>query len=119
MKSSKLERCFDRFNKKYFGNKLPKAYVYLDKRIWKRDCVLGDYTEFDTFNPKNKKTGQWYRIRIANEVKKVSPRMARFVLLHEMVHHKLNRKKEYTHHGPLFQKEMLRLARAGAFNSLW
>jgi hypothetical protein len=45
-------------------------------------------------------------------------RNARMTLLHECVHVKLRNKKGDLH-GPAFQREMLRLARAGAFKDLW
>jgi predicted SprT family Zn-dependent metalloprotease len=49
-----------------------------------------------------------------------SMRVADFTLLHEMVHLKLRYKDTgCSAHGHLFQREMKRLARIGAFNGLW
>jgi Zn-dependent peptidase ImmA (M78 family) len=44
------------------------------------------------------------------------PTLWRWTLLHEMVHLFL---PDHADHGEKFQKEMLRLARAGAFRNLW
>ena len=42
----------------------------------------------------------------------------RQTLLHEMAHAAVNRRQGYGH-GVRFQKEMLRLAKAGAFKGIW
>lgn len=43
-------------------------------------------------------------------------RVAKMTLFHEMVHIKL---RFSINHGPEFQREMLRLVKAGAFRDLW
>jgi hypothetical protein len=73
------------------------------------DGKIGDY-------------GECYEIEPGEFVLKVSAkyaidsRQARIALLHEMVHLKL---WPYKNHGPTFHKEMLRLAKLGAFHALW
>jgi hypothetical protein len=69
----------------------------------------GDYGDIDEID-----TGEFV-IRI-NPKYALDQRQAKFALLHELVHLKL---WPYKNHGPAFHKEMLRLAKLGAFNSLW
>lgn len=89
------------YNRKYFKGRLPKARVKF-KRIEPRDlgeCLLEDKT-----------------IHIAKELKRW-PCIAKSTLLHEMVHLSLSHSNQ--EHGRKFQKEMLRLAKKGAFKGLW
>jgi predicted SprT family Zn-dependent metalloprotease len=51
-----------------------------------------------------------------NPVMRFESKVYKFTLLHEMVHVKLY---PYRFHGKKFDQEMLRLACAGAFNSIW
>ena len=58
---------------------------------------------------------EWGEIRINKDLKKWS-KIAEHTLIHEMVHLSLPPK---VFHGPRFEKEMLRLAKAGAFKGVW
>jgi hypothetical protein len=59
--------------------------------------------------------GEWTFIEISKRIK-IWPHLTRSVLLHEMVHVSLPLK---ILHGARFEKEMFRLAKAGAFKGLW
>jgi hypothetical protein len=95
-----LRWWYRRYNKKYFAGKLPAAKVKFAK------LAAGEL-------------GTMYHgldeVYITKEFRKW-PREAKFTLLHEMVHLAL---PVNAWHGPSFEKEMLRLAKAGAFKGLW
>lgn len=60
-------------------------------------------------------TGRPLYIRICLRLQRL-PKEAYMTLLHEMCHVANSSKNG---HGPWFHKEMLRLAKAGAFKNLW
>ena len=104
------------FNKRYFGNKLPKdaRIIWSDKTTRKRaaQLLVWDHTLEDTeiaLNPMMKKLGAECR--------------ALQSVLHEMCHLYLRvlgkPASVYAGHGRLWQNEMKRLVRVGAFNSVW
>lgn len=99
MTNRDLQRWYRRYNKEYFGGKLPPARVRFAKIAWMGEAYLG--------------SGEIY---INVLLKKWERGGARFTLLHEMAHLSLPASVD---HGPRFQKEMLRLAKAGAFNGVW
>lgn len=98
-----LARMYAEFNRKYFGNRLPKdmAVRYADLE------------------------GKWGRTNIYHDIRplfiEISWQLRRtqcfsaMTLLHEMVHVKYPR----LNHGPKFHREMKRLAKIGAFNNWW
>ena len=99
MKKSKLEKAFSQYNKKYFQGKLlnpPKSKV-----CWAELGPLGV---------------QEGNVIYMNKKYRTTDSIWRPTLLHEMVHMYMPKN---VWHGPRFQKEMLRLAKAGAFNGLW
>lgn len=100
-----LSRLYAKFNKLYFANKLPECVVR-----W------GDIDWYGSLLDKEDAAPLEYCIEIARWSQKW-PEVATMTLLHEMAHMKL-RKRTYGH-GILFQKEMQRLAKLGAFNGLW
>ncbi len=102
MTNKELNHWFQHYNKKYFRGKLPKCQVRFRKV---EDNDLGQ-CEMDIKIPLidiNPALGKWRVI-------------VKTTLLHEMVHISLSSRVE---HGPRFQREMLRLAKAGAFKGLW
>jgi predicted SprT family Zn-dependent metalloprotease len=98
-----LERTYRLFNRKYFGNRLPKHTDLLLR--WGKIAGMG-YQQGDeiVINRKDRRRDSVWKM----------------TLLHEMVHLALpNAKAHNGFHGQDFQKEMLRLAKAGAFKDLW
>jgi hypothetical protein len=94
---SGIQYCYDYFNSYYFNGKLRDMRV-----VWAELEDLYGLTTADY-------------IFIASSLKTQTV-MALQTLLHEMVHVKVPSDVE---HGKKFNKEMLRLARAGAFDHLW
>lgn len=94
------------YNKRYFGNRLPKdmpvKFCKLRKHTYGRTAVA-----IQTHRPQF--------IEINNDLR-TALLTAQFTLLHEMVHVE---NPKPTGHGKWFNKRMLRLARAGAFNGKW
>lgn len=108
-----LQKTFSLYNRKYFGNRLPKCQVRWNKKLLRR----GYMGEADGCGRLLKRP----TIIIAIELKRLQ-RVAKITLLHEMVHVLLDARglsTESLNHGPRFQREMLRLAKCGAFNKLW
>jgi hypothetical protein len=102
---------FNEFNRKYFGNKL----IGTVRVGWRKPFVEGHAGE--TIPVKD----EYILLLINPKLRRVGAQnYALSTLLHEMCHVKLwqQGKKVYTH-GPLFQNEMKRLARIGAFNTIW
>lgn len=105
MTIDELSRLYVKYNKTYFGNKLPECAVK-----W------GDITWYGTYKDGADAAPLDHLIEIARWSQNL-PEIAAMTLLHEMAHVKLRNR---THgHGILFQKEMQRLAKLGAFNGLW
>lgn len=100
MTNAELRYWYRRYNKKYFGGKLD-ARVCFSKEVCKKFIGHAD----------------WYDrvITISKEIKRLDC-VIKGTLLHEMAHIKLPVK---VNHGPRFEKEMLRLAKAGAFRGVW
>jgi hypothetical protein len=92
------------FNKKYFSNKLPK-----DMSVRFEDIDGLGLTPF------TKDTNRPLYIHISNRIRH-SSRLTAQTLLHEMVHVAHPEKRG---HKNWFDKEMLKLAKKGAFNGLW
>lgn len=95
-----LEKTYRLYNRKYFGNRLPKTPDV--------DLRWADIPEMGYEQGGEIVLNKRYRHRAS---------VWKFTLLHEMVH--LSQPKVKHDHGKEFQKEMLRLARAGAFKGLW
>jgi hypothetical protein len=106
-----LKRLYRQYNKKYFGNKLPKGTTvtfanpahFVKTGLGKKTCAI---TFFLHEKPpviviKRFKQKHWSYIKLD--------------LLHEMAHVKL---PINVNHGPRFKAEMARLEKAGAFRKL-
>jgi hypothetical protein len=97
-----LRYWYNKWNAKYFESSLPTD-IHL---LW--EPVNGGIAEFDY-------TNKPWTIRLDPSMR-FSKSMWSMALLHEMCHAKLAPNGK---HGKKFQDEMLRLALAGAFKSLW
>jgi len=111
-----LQKQFDEYNAKYFNSRLHDVTVRWSKG--KTITVAGEqlvgycHNPSDLFKPNE---------IVLSKKLKYAPWMWKLVLLHECVHldlHLLDQ-EEKNHHGPLFNKAMLRLAKKGAFNDIW
>jgi len=113
-----LCEMFDRLNRRYFRGALPSLPIMWHKPLLSggRRAFAGQFIVFEDrdhaniiIDPKLRKRKMWNYIES--------------ILLHEMVHtylwNKHERPSAYNGHGKKFQKEMRRLARAGAFDRLW
>lgn len=96
---SKLQDAYRRHNKHWFRGRLPQCRVRWSKH-------LRDMAEYDGDQS----------IKI-NAAFKDWPGAWNMSLLHEMAH--VATRSECIEHGPRFKAEMLRLARAGAFDPYW
>jgi hypothetical protein len=119
VKTPNLRRAFNEYNKKYFDGELPAAY--LEWRIYKEMKPYYAFLSRTVADPSE------FVIAIHPRWKS-HPRLWKWGLLHEMCHLKLallppSKYRRYgdkdPDHGPDFQKEMQRLALAGAFERLW
>ena len=104
MKSDRqLKRWWGTYNRLYFDNSLPDTIVF-----W--EAVSSAYATHQVVE------GQ-HVIRINSGVGRVAKRgIGSCVLLHEQVHQRLY---PYQRHGKRFNRKMLRLAEAGAFDEIW
>jgi hypothetical protein len=109
MSNKYLKKSYDEFNKKYFSNELPKDMVVRFSR-------LRDDDKFQ--EPCGITMFKWDRplYILINKKLRWQSMLADFTLIHEMVH---VAHPEINGHGPRFQKQMMRLAKAGAFKTLW
>jgi hypothetical protein len=105
-----LRRAFLRYNDLYFDGRLPHDLTL----YWEPSRGnLAETCELETLEDTGGTPDLVVRL---DPTLRFSSRMWHFTLLHELVHVDL-----YPHrgHGKRFQKEMLRLANAGAFHKLW
>lgn len=102
--NAKLKAYYKRYNKKYFGGKLPDINIRFGETH--RKFVIAE-TIFLGGHPSSiviyRKFKRWDKIVLQS-------------LLHEMVHVSLPVKIV---HGPKFEAEMQRLAKLGAFKNVW
>src|SRR5450631_196954 len=103
MTNRSLKRWYGHYNRKYFQGRLPDIAVRFAKisRV-----LLGVSTRIGD---------EWVVVEISKELKGWN-RLTRCILLHEMAHVSLPIK---IMHGPKFEKEMRRIAKAGAFRGIW
>ena len=124
MRSNKrLLSWFRSFNRRYFKGRLVEPVIYFDNiGNYEGNPVCGQLTSpgYRVYRVVGKK---WKCIEGRPEIRistKLQPPwlwfQAKLTLLHEMAHLALPNKIE---HGSVFQKEMVRLAKAGAFEGLW
>jgi hypothetical protein len=119
MKKTDLQKCFDDFNFKYFNNRLHDVVIRWSKS---KTLTLGGekiigYCQCsgDIFKPNEIVISKNLFIRKSKWLYKL-------ILLHEMIHLDLflsDKEDENNHHGPMFNREMLRLAKKGAFVGIW
>lgn len=96
-----LKACYLRFNKKFFGGRLPKDLRVRFKKMRKED--LG-YTRY------------FGRTPVVICINPGPYQLVMGTLLHEMCHVNLPTRVQ---HGKEFQNEMLRIAKLGAFKDIW
>lgn len=120
---TELEFTFRDFNSKYFRFGKKKLDTLLDVK-WadlSKDKAFGVLKSFRTlYAPAGTRKTDKYEIRISKKHRHEG-RTWKMTLLHEMVHFKLAGvdKSRHSCQSHMFQKEMKRLANAGAFNGLW
>lgn len=102
MTNAELKQMYLDFNRKYFGNKLPKNLVLHFVDLGKDHGVTRTYWENPVYIYINK------RLNYSKSL--VAP-----TLLHEMVHIEFPKLE----HGPTFHKRMMKLAKQGAFKPFW
>jgi predicted metal-dependent hydrolase len=98
----RLRRWYQTYNRVYFGGKLPTSAIVCIANV---DGCWGQ-----TFHD-----GIRFAIEIAPQ-NAICVTVAKMTLLHEMAHVNLWPR---TTHGPYFEREMQRLALAGAMRGLW
>ena len=100
--NAELMQRYHEFNKKFFGNKLPKDMVveFATSRTW-----MG-ITHF--------RRGRPLYIQLDKKMR-LCVRTCMLTLLHEMVHVE----QPETNHGKKFHARMLKLARQGAMKAWW
>ncbi len=100
---TQLRRWFREYNQRYFGGTLPRdtAVYYATVDGAYGDC---DYKSDGRFHIRINPDNTWGRS------------VRRLTLLHEMVHIAVWPRVT---HGPYFEREMMRLASAGAMRGIW
>ena len=115
---TRLEENFHLANSRYFGGRLKNVKVKLTTRHIggrRRSAVGVTHSSPEKVHRGERK----FLIEISSDLK-IHPSMTILTLFHEMVHVKQwDKVTNETCHGRLFNKEMKRLAAAGAFNGLW
>jgi len=102
-----LEDFYRFFNRKYFGNQLPKDMpVYYKEIDFLGNTVIME-TAWGTFRP--------LYIQISEKLR-FSSRLSQQTVLHEMLHVAYPEKRG---HRGWFDKKMLGLMKRGAMNGLW
>lgn len=99
-----VQGLYREFNRKWFGNRLPKDMVVSYANL---DPIGQGVTHYFKGRP--------LYIELNHRLRWSESQTA-LTLLHEMVHVSLPYR---FNHGPKFHKEMLRLAKAGAFKAWW
>jgi SprT-like family len=101
LSDSKLRRWYREFNRKYHNGELPNDVDIFYAPM--EDCSgLVDFHHGET-------------LLIINPMCALDSTVLRMTLHHEMAHIKT----QVRGHGSVFQQEMLRLAKLGAFRNLW
>ena len=108
--SSKLKRMYDTYNRKWFGNRLPRKAIVRWSNKLKRHGAIGWCAPTECPDSP--------LIEISTEIKRLNS-VVRTVMLHEMVHvYFINRKNSGSAHGKQFQNKIKSLVVAGAYNDL-
>lgn len=102
-----LASVYAEYNAQYFGDSLPKDTL----TCWSEEGSIESVVFYAlTLHVRP------VQVYFSPKIKHLEA-VLRMTMLHEMVHVKLGRSS--AEHGKAFQKEMLRLAKRGAFQSLW
>lgn len=116
-----LKKEYDYYNKLYFGNKLPQDMVV----EWSSNIVDGTsggchpHGVLPCAQPYCQRGCKSSFIRIS-PILSMMECQSLCTLLHEMVHIKsLVGSRHLAYHGKIWQTEMRRLVRAGAFDDIW
>lgn len=118
MRCLNLESLFRRYNRRYFSGRIAKTRVIaIDGKERPRNeqglyVAAGGYVL--EVKPGRRRSRRVYGPLILVRVGGQYDNAVKMTLLHEMCHAVTD-----GNHGRAFQREMLRLARAGAFNKLW
>jgi hypothetical protein len=110
--SRQAERDFHRYNRLYFGGRLPRLRVR-----WTKNLERLQFGEFQGGTIKAGRQRAFTGVISLADWMKPYWQVWQMTLLHEMVHAKLHGTPG--EHTPAWQREMRRLARAGAFDKLW
>ncbi len=97
---TQLQRLFNKFNKLFFGGKLPKVTVRWQANLIDKEGAIGICYPNKIF---------------LSPILRIDSRFVRLILLHEMAHLKfysLNRFR--VGHGPTWHKEMIRILKRAA-----
>lgn len=98
-----LARSYAEFNRKYFGNKLPRDMIVRFEKNMEEVAITMHKFDRPLYIELNEKL-KWHNMLVD------------ITLLHEMVHVESIKRNG---HGPWFQKRMLKLAKDGAFKNCW
>jgi hypothetical protein len=111
--SPQLAEFYREFNREWFGGRLPAdtRLYWMPARMANRSGHLAEV--WGTRKQHRPITN--FKISVSNRIR-FSSRLVVRVLLHEMAHISTGLGAQ---HGPRWQREMLRLAKAGAFARLW
>lgn len=104
MTNPELQALYHEFNKKWFGNKLPKDMVVCFAGLHMHRMAVTRYYRARPLYIEMNKNLRWNHSVVA------------MTLLHEMVHVALPYR---INHGPEFHKAMKSLAKRGAFTPFW
>jgi len=105
-----LKQYYRKFNRKYFDNSLPDIFVGY------APVSTGHAAEFISYEDGT------YKIHVHPLLKRLKlDNYSLLLLVHEMAHCNLRDAPARVRHGhgPIFQKEMKRLANLGALKDLW
>ena len=109
-----LQRQFDYYNRRYFGNKLKRIPVHWYRKPQRR-YKMTRKSWLDIAGRTYYRDGHPSQIWLHWKLRKC-PNYAKIVLLHEMSHAALPYRIV---HGPKFQQQMMKLAKKCAFKELW
>jgi Zn-dependent peptidase ImmA (M78 family) len=114
------QKVFGQYNRYYFNGLLSKRIVVMLTKFPDRSHFRYGKVEQDVSFRRANNKGSWRHAPMAIMLNSSLRRNEmKLTLLHEMAHIRLNDLHISHEHGPRFQQEMLRLAKAGAFRKLW
>jgi len=102
-----IQQYFNKYNKQYFGGKLPKVKIYLAPKKFKAIASIDEYRD-----DKNK---AYFKIQISRSAMDCGFRIASIALLHEMTHLSVGLEHQ---HDKVYQRAKRKLILAGAYDDL-